>query len=110
MRMANLAVTIPLAAALPAASPSPPADDPLEAVPPLPAIVGGHHIQPRESGSGSDVSPGDATDVDRLYQQLMRQTAPDTRGGGDDHVDQLYQQLMHEPAPDVPHTATTIPK
>ena len=98
--MANLAVTIPLAVALLAASPSPPADDPLEAVPPLPAIVGGHHIQPRESGSGSDVSPGDATDVDRLYQQLMRQTAPDTRGGGDDHVDQLYQQLMHEPAPD----------
>ena len=85
------ALALGLAVTLLAASPSPPADDPLEAVPPLPPIVGGHHIQPRESGS--DVTPGDATDVDRLYQQLMRQTAPDTQGG-DDHVDRLYQQLM----------------
>jgi hypothetical protein len=86
------ALALSLAVTLLAASPSAAADDPIEAVPSLPPIVGGHHIQPRESGSGSDVSPGDATDVDRLYQQLMRQTAPDTQGG-DDHVDRLYQQL-----------------
>ena len=86
------ALALSLAVTLLAASPLPPADDPLESVPPLPPIVDGHQIQPRESGSGSDVSPGDATDVDRLYQQLMRQTAPDTQGG-DDHVDRLYQQL-----------------
>jgi len=89
------ALALGLAVTLLAQSPLP-AGDPIEAVPPLPAIVGGHHIQPRESGSGSDVPPGDAADVDRLYQQLLRQTAPDTRGG-DDHVDQLYQQLRREP-------------
>jgi len=41
------------------------------------AIVGGHRIQPRGGSSASDVPNKDAEDVDRLYQELMRQTAPD---------------------------------
>jgi hypothetical protein len=60
--------------------PPPPADAPSSdsapATAPNAAVVGGHHLQPRP-GEGSDVSKRDADDVDRLYQELMRQTAPD---------------------------------
>lgn len=91
-------LALSLAVILVAASAPPPADDPIEAAPPSPAIVGGHHIQPSASGSGSDLAPGDAADIDRLYQELMRQRALDTQGGGDDHLDRLYQQQRRAPA------------
>ena len=71
------ALALSLAVILVAASPLPPVGGAPEAAPPSSAIVGGHHIQPRASGSGPDVPPGDADQVDRLYQQLMRETAPD---------------------------------
>ena len=64
---------------LAANSPPPPVDAP-EVAQPSPAIVGGHHIQPRSSGSGSDVPKSDAEEVDRLYQELMQETAPDAGG------------------------------
>ena len=72
-----------MAAALIAASPPPPPADAPQAPAPAPnsAIVGGHHIQPRASPSkaapDAGISKRDADDVDRLYQELMRQTAPD---------------------------------
>jgi hypothetical protein len=56
-----------------AANPQPPDGD----VPTSSAIVGGHHIQPRGGGSSADVPKGDAAEVERLYQELMRETAPD---------------------------------
>jgi hypothetical protein len=68
----------------------PPADAPSGDLPPGPApntaIVGGHHIQPRANASegapdANGISKRDADDVDRLYQELMRQTAPDTGKG-----------------------------
>ena len=59
-----------------AANSPPPVDAP-EGAPSSSAIVGGHHIQPRGGGSGSDVPKSDAEDVDRLYQELMQETAPD---------------------------------
>ncbi|HKF74102.1 MAG TPA: hypothetical protein VKB68_20295 [Stellaceae bacterium] len=70
-----------MAAALIAANP-PPADAPLTpAAAPNSAIVGGHHIQPRASvgkaAPDAGISKRDADDVDRLYQELIRQTAPD---------------------------------
>jgi len=61
---------------LAANSPPPPVDAP-DAAPPSPAIVGGHHIQPHGGSSGSDVPKSDAEEVDRLYQELMQETAPD---------------------------------
>ena len=66
------ALAVILLAANPQASPGPP-----EGPPTTPAIVSGHHIQPRGGGSLSDVPKSDAEEVDRLYQELMRQTAPD---------------------------------
>jgi len=59
------------------ANPQPPASDAPQGASTSPAIVGGHHIQPRGGGSSSDVPKGDADEVDRLYQELMRETAPD---------------------------------
>ncbi len=74
-----------LAAALLAANPPPPPADapPADAAPaPNSAIVGGHRIQPRANSpqgapDSTGISKRDADDVDRLYQELMRQTAPD---------------------------------
>ena len=66
-----------LAMILLAANPQAPSDGPPEGMPNSSAIVGGHRIQPRGGGSASDVPNNDAADVDRLYQELMRQTAPD---------------------------------
>ncbi len=61
--------------------PSPPADAPPSDAAPAPnsPIVGGHHIQPRANPGqeGAGFSKRDADDVERLYQELMRQTAPD---------------------------------
>ena len=80
-----------LAAALLAANPPPPPADapPAEAAPaPNSAVVGGHHIQPRANApagapDGAAINKRDAEDVDRLFQELMRQTAPDaTRTNG----------------------------
>ena len=80
-----------LAAALLAANPPPPPADvpPAEGAPaPNAAIVGGHRIQPRASSpagapDAAAINKRDAEDVDRLYQELMRQTAPDaTRASG----------------------------
>ena len=85
-------LALSLAVILIAASAPTAAGDPIESVPPLPPMVGGH-----QSGSGSDLTPGDAAEVDRLYQQLRRQRAPDTQGGGDEQLDQLYRQLRREP-------------
>ena len=69
-----------VAAVLLAANQQPPAADAPPAPAPNSAIVGGHHIQPRPSasnGSPTDVPPGDADEVERLYRQLMQETAPD---------------------------------
>jgi hypothetical protein len=62
----------PSADAAPADTPSTPA--------PNSAIVRGHHIQPKanQGQEGPGFSKRDADDVDRLYQELMRQTVPDT--------------------------------
>ena len=63
--------------------PPPPADAPAsDAPPPKTAVVGGHHIQPRANPgqASAGLSKRDADDVDRLYQELMRQTAPDASG------------------------------
>ncbi len=45
------------------------------------AIVGGHHIQPRAEEFNADhvtpdVSPAQAKELDLLYQQIMRDSAP----------------------------------
>lgn len=69
--------------------PPPVADAPSADTPAAPAprsaIVGGHRLQPRANASqaapNADVSKRDADDVDRLYQELMRQTAPDAAKG-----------------------------
>jgi hypothetical protein len=50
------------------------------------AIVGGKHIQPRATtrdgaAQGQAVSPAPSDEVEQLYQQLMRETAPDTAAG-----------------------------
>jgi hypothetical protein len=66
-----------LAVILLAANPQPPGSGAPEAAAPSPAVVGGHHIQPRGGGSASDVPKNDAADVDRLYRELMQETAPD---------------------------------
>jgi hypothetical protein len=74
----------PAFAALALAANTPVPDMP-QSPPPSPAIVGGHHIQPRASTSNrgtADVPPAEADEVERLYQQLMRQTAPDSSPGG----------------------------
>ena len=70
------APALTLAAILLAANPQPPTGDAPEA-PTSSAIVGGHHIQPRGGASDGDIPRNDADDVDRLYQELMRETAPD---------------------------------
>ena len=73
-----------VAAVLLAANQQPPAADAPPAPAPNSAIVGGHHIQPRPSasnGSPADVSPDDADEVERLYRQLMQETAPDAGRG-----------------------------
>ncbi len=77
------ALAAALALVLLAANPPPP---PADAAPadapstptPNSAIVGGHHIQPKanQAQEGPGLSKRDADDVDRLYQELMRQTAP----------------------------------
>lgn len=69
-----------LAVILLAANSPPPTVDAPGAAPPSPAIISGHHIQPRGGGSGSDVPKSDAEEVDRLYQELMQETAPDAGG------------------------------
>lgn len=81
-------VTAALATMLLAANASPPpADSPLSdptpGTAPSTAIVGGHHIQPKANAgqNGGDISKRDAEDVDRLYQELMRETAPDAARG-----------------------------
>ena len=66
-----------LAMILLAANAQPPGGDLPEGAPSSSAIVGGRHIQPRGGGSASDVPNNDAADLDRLYQELMRETAPD---------------------------------
>ena len=77
------AVGFAVVAVLLAANQPPPAAD---APPPAPnsAIVGGYHIQPRPSASNgipADVPPGNADEVERLYRQLMQETAPDVGRG-----------------------------
>lgn len=71
-----------LAATLVAANPPPPDPDvsPDAPAPPNSAIVGGRHIQPRGDPDAKGISKRDADDVDRLYQELMQQSAPDARG------------------------------
>jgi hypothetical protein len=59
-----------------------PADAP-EGARPSTAIVGGHRIQPRANSpdgapDATGISKNDAEEVDRLYQELMRQAAPGT--------------------------------
>jgi hypothetical protein len=72
-----------MAAALIAANPPPPPADAPQGLAPAPnsAVVGGHHIQPRansgKAAPDAGISKRDADDVDRLFQELMRQTAPD---------------------------------
>ena len=45
------------------------------------AVVGGHHIQPRASTSdGAPARSREMDEVDKLYQQLMRETAPGGSG------------------------------
>ncbi len=82
----NGTASVALAAVLLAANPPAPTGD----TPPVPrtptAIVGGKHIQPRATTpdgapGGADVSPADADEVERLYQQLMRETAPEGGAG-----------------------------
>ena len=79
----------PLAAAvtvvLLAANPPPPGDAPATDTPRASGpsggpIVGGRHIQPRASATqiGPNASNRDSDEVERLYQELMRQTAPGT--------------------------------
>lgn len=70
-----------LAMVLLAANPLPPAGD-TTAAPRSSAVVGGKHVQPRAANpdgtaAGQDVSPAEADEVQQLYQQLMRETAPD---------------------------------
>jgi hypothetical protein len=71
-----------LASVLLAANPQPSAGDASPSPTPSTAIVGGHHIQPRASAPGvsGEVPPGDADEVERLYLELMRETAPDGSG------------------------------
>ncbi len=50
------------------------------------AIVGGKHVQPRAASpdgtrAGPDITPAEADEVQQLYQQLMRETAPDAAQG-----------------------------
>ncbi|HLJ21395.1 MAG TPA: hypothetical protein VKU84_14410 [Stellaceae bacterium] len=77
------ALTAALALVLLAANqPPPPADaspsDGTASAPaPNSAVVGGHHIQPRAAQGNAGFSKQDNDDVDRLYQELMRLTAPD---------------------------------
>src|SRR5690242_15403991 len=87
----EIALLHPLAAAaalvlLAANQPAPPADTPsadtLTGPATRTAIVGGKHIQPRANASrgtldSASSSKRDADDVERLYEELMRQTAPD---------------------------------
>lgn len=78
------ALAAALAVVLLAANPPPPPTDdtPAADAPSTPApnsaIVGGHRIQPKanQGHEGPGFSKRDADDVDRLYQELMRQTAP----------------------------------
>jgi hypothetical protein len=71
-----------LASVLLAANPQPSAGDASPSPTPSTAIVGGHHIHPRASAPGvsGEVPPGDADEVERLYLELMRETAPDGSG------------------------------
>jgi len=75
------ALAFALAATLLAANTPPPPDDTAPAPVANSAVVGGHRIQPRASSGqtapDAGISKRDADDVDRLYQELMRQTAPD---------------------------------
>lgn len=71
-----------LAMVLLAANPLPPAGEATPAPRPSTAVVGGKHVQPRAANpggtpAGQDVSPAEADEVEQLYQQLMRATAPD---------------------------------
>ena len=71
-----------LAMVLLAANPLPPAGDAMPAPRPSTAVVGGKHVQPRAASpdgtrAGQDVSPAEADEVEQLYQQLMREPAPD---------------------------------
>jgi hypothetical protein len=70
-----------MAAALIAANSPPPPTDYAPAPLPNSAIVGGHRIQPRansgQAAPDAGISKRDADDVDRLFQELMRQAAPD---------------------------------
>ena len=76
-----------LAVVLLAANPPPPSGD-TAAPRSSTAVVGGKHVQPRAASPdgtpvGQDVSPAEADEVQQLYQQLMRETAPDAdRGKG----------------------------
>ncbi len=77
------AVVMVLLAANQAPPPSdvpPSADTPSTPTPNM-AIVGGHRVQPRaaagQTAPDAAINKRDADDVDRLYQELMRQTAPD---------------------------------
>jgi hypothetical protein len=74
-----------LAVVIVAANAPAPAVDTSQTPPPSSAIVGGHHIQPRTgapngTSAGPDLPPADSDEVERLYQQLMRETAPDAVG------------------------------
>ena len=64
-----------------AANTTQPLADAPEGAHPSTAIVGGHRIQPRANSpdgapDAAGISKNDAEEVDRLYQELMRQTAP----------------------------------
>ena len=71
-----------LAMVLLAANPLPPSGDPTPAQRPSTAIVGGKHVQPRATNpdglpAGQDGTSAQSDEVEQLYQQLMRETAPD---------------------------------
>ena len=75
-----------LAMVLLAANPSPPVGDTTPASRSSAAIVRGKHIQPRAATpdgapARQDVSPAEVDEVEQLYQQLMRETAPDIAQG-----------------------------
>ncbi len=78
---AAIIVLVAVNQAPPPADTPPSADTPTAPTPNM-AIVGGHRVQPRANAGASApdaaaINKRDADDVDRLYQELMRQTAPD---------------------------------
>lgn len=92
--LAAAVVTLLVAAnqAPPPGDAPPSADIPPTAAPNM-AIVGGHRVQPRASAGqsapgASAINKRDADDVDRLYEELMRQTAPDAAKGGGSTIPQ----------------------